>query len=158
MTAPRVGAAGADDVDAVARLEEVALGADAWSRRLVEDGISGRLPTVHYLVARVDDDVVGYAVVSVAADVSELQRIAVDPGHRRAGVASLLLEAGIAASGEAERMLLEVREDNGAARAFYEARGFDELDRRPRYYRDGAAAVVMVLPLTGPDRNVWATA
>lgn len=158
MTALLVGAAGVDDVDAVARLEEVALGADAWSRRLVEDGISGRLPTVHYLVARVDDSVVGYAVVSVAADVSELQRIAVDPRHRRAGVASALLEAGIATSGEAERMLLEVREDNEAARAFYEARGFGELDRRPRYYRDGAAAVVMVLPLTGPDRNVWATA
>lgn len=158
MSGPLVGPARADDVDAVARLEEVALGPDAWSRRLVEDGITGRLPTVHYLVARVDGQVVGYAVVSVAADVAELQRIAVEPSRRREGLASALLDAGIASSGEAERMLLEVREDNEGAQAFYEARGFTELDRRPRYYRDGTAAVVMVLPLTGPERNVWATA
>ncbi|GAA1476586.1 hypothetical protein GCM10009623_10320 [Nocardioides aestuarii] len=102
--------------------------------------------------------VAGYAVVSVAADVAELQRIAVDPALRRTGVATLLLDAGVAVSGEAERMLLEVREDNEGAQAFYAARGFTELDRRPRYYRDGAAALVMVLPLTGPERNVWATA
>lgn len=158
MTVPVVGPAGVDDVEAVTRLEQVSLGADAWSRRLVEDGIAGRLPTVHYLVARVDGEVVGYCVVSVAADVAELQRIAVDPSRRRTGVATLLLDAGVAASGDAERMLLEVREDNEGAQSFYEARGFSELDRRPRYYRDGAAAVVMVLPLTGPERNVWATA
>ena len=158
MSGPAVEPARIDDVDAVARLEEVALGRDAWSRRLVADGIGGRLPTVHYLVARLEGEVVGYCVVSVAADIAELQRIAVDPARRRTGVATLLLDAGVAVSGEAERMLLEVREDNEGAQAFYGARGFAELDRRPRYYRDGAAAVVMVLPLTGPERNVWATA
>lgn len=147
-----------DDAAAIARLEERALGRDAWSVGLVEDGVSGRLPTVHYLVVRDGPAVVGYAVVSVAADIAELQRIAVDPGRRRTGAASALLAAAVAGSGDAERMLLEVREDNEGARAFYESRGFVELDRRPRYYRDGAAAVVMVLPLTGPDRNVWATA
>ena len=109
-------------------------------------------------MARLEGEVVGYCVVSVAADIAELQRIAVDPARRRTGVATLLLDAGVAVSGEAERMLLEVREDNEGAQAFYGARGFAELDRRPRYYRDGAAAVVMVLPLTGPERNVWATA
>ena len=40
-------------------------------------------------------------------------------------------------------MLLEVREDNAAALGFYAARGFVEVDRRPRYYRDGATAVVL---------------
>ncbi len=39
-------------------------------------------------------------------------------------------------------MLLEVREDNAGALAFYAARGFVEVDRRPRYYRDGATAVM----------------
>jgi ribosomal-protein-alanine N-acetyltransferase len=40
-------------------------------------------------------------------------------------------------------MLLEVSEHNEAALAFYRQRGFVEIDRRPRYYRDGAAAIVM---------------
>jgi ribosomal-protein-alanine N-acetyltransferase len=36
-----------------------------------------------------------------------------------------------------------VREDNAGALAFYAASGFTEVDRRRRYYRDGATAVVL---------------
>ena len=45
----------------------------------------------------------------------------------------------------AERLLLEVREDNRGALAFYASQGFVEIDRRARYYADGATAVVMRL-------------
>ena len=144
-------AATAGDVAAVAALELVALGSDAWSEALVEQGISGEVPTVHYLVSRQDGLVIGYVVVSVAGDVAELQRIAVDPGHRRDGVATRLLGevVRLARAEGAERLLLEVREDNAAALAFYRAAGFAELARRPRYYRDGATAVVLELPVRG---------
>ncbi len=48
----------------------------------------------------------------------------------------------------ADRLLLEVREDNAGAIAFYAARGFVEIDRRPRYFRDGGTAVVMRRAIT----------
>lgn len=154
-----IGPARADDVAAIARLEAVALGSDAWSERLIEQGVVGDLPTVHYLVARDADDVTGYAVTSVAGDVAELQRIAVDPVRRRTGIATQLLSAVVrlATADGADRLLLEVREDNTEALAFYETRGFAEIDRRPRYYRDGSTAVVMLRPLTEPDVNEWTT-
>jgi [ribosomal protein S18]-alanine N-acetyltransferase len=135
----------AADVDAIARLEQENLGDDAWSRALVEEGVAGELPTVRYLVAEEGDDVVGHAVVSVLADISELQRIAVNPFHRRDGIATRLLDevVGLARDEGADRLLLEVREDNHGAIAFYAARGFVEIDRRPRYFRDGGTAVVM---------------
>ena len=141
------------DVDAVARLERDNLGDDAWSRGLVEDAVLGALPTVHCLVAESGGRVVGHAVASVAGDVAELQRIAVDPANRRAGLASRLLAASIelAGAGGAERLLLEVREDNDGAIAFYAARGFFEIDRRPRYFRDGGTAVVMLRSLAVGD-------
>ena len=53
--------------------------------------------------------------------------------------------------GGADRLLLEVREDNAGALAFYAARGFVEIDRRPRYYRDGATAVVLALGCPAPS-------
>lgn len=146
-----------EDVAAIARLESEALGADAWSEALVREGVTGRLPTVHYLVARDGDRIVGHAVASVVGEIAELQRIAVDPGRRRTGIASALLAAVRAIAAGAERLLLEVREDNAAALAFYAAAGFAELDRRARYYRDGATAVVLALPLTGPDEKVCTT-
>jgi ribosomal-protein-alanine N-acetyltransferase len=132
-------------VEAVVRLEEVCLGDDAWSRGLVEQGIAAQLPTVGYLVAELEGSVVGHAVASDAGDDAELQRIAVDPAYRRRRLASDLLaavEARAAADG-ATRLLLEVREDNATAAAFYEAQGFEEVGRRPGYYRDGATAVVL---------------
>ena len=149
-------AAEAADIAAIAALEEDNLGADAWSEGLLAEGVSGRIPTVHYLVAEVDGDVVGHAAASIVADVAELQRIAVDRAHRRTGLATALLEAvrGLAVEGGADRLLLEVREDNAGAITFYEAQGFAELARRRLYYRDGATAVVLSLGLERRDGAV----
>ena len=142
-----VRAATPDDLAAVVDLEDENLGADAWTVGLLAEGLAGRLPTIHYLVAESDDVVVGHAVTSLAGDIAELQRIAVTAGARRTGVASALLAASVDLAQDADRMLLEVRADNEGALSFYAARGFVEVDRRPRYYRDGATAVVMRLPL-----------
>jgi ribosomal-protein-alanine acetyltransferase len=139
------------DLDSIVALERESLGWDAWTEPLIREGLEGRLPTIRYLAARVADELAGYAVVSLVADVAELQRIAVAPAYRRTGVASALIEAlvDLAADTEADRVLLEVREDNEAALGCYAQSGFVEIDRRPRYYRDGAAAVVMLKPLSG---------
>jgi len=141
--------AGAADVESVARLEQECLGTDAWSEGLVREGVLGDLPTITYLVAEVDGDVVGHAVTSSAGDIAELQRIAVAPSHRRQGVAASLLAGVVDAARRtpADRLLLEVREDNRGALTFYAGQGFVEIDRRPRYYSDGTTAVVMRRPL-----------
>lgn len=138
------------DLAAVVALERDGLGSDAWPETLIAEGLAGTLPTVAYLVATDPDDrPVGHAVVSAAGDIAELQRIAVAGDQRRRGVASALLEHAVAhgRGTGADRMLLEVRERNAPALAFYAARGFVEIDRRPRYYHDGETAVVMRLPL-----------
>jgi len=146
--------AGPDDTEAVAALERDALGSDAWPVGLVGEGVSGRVPTTLYLVATVPpvepvdtpESVVAYAAVSIVADLAELQRIAVAAPHRRTGLASELLARveHEALNRHADRMLLEVREDNRVACAFYAARGFTEIDRRPRYYADGTTAVILL--------------
>jgi ribosomal-protein-alanine N-acetyltransferase len=134
-----------DDIDAIADLEFDNLGDDAWSEGLVREGVTGNLPTITYLVAEVDGEVIGHATASIVADIAELQRIAVDRDHRRTGLATALLDAVVdtAKKGGADRLLLEVREDNAGALAFYAARDFIEIDRRRRYYRDGTTAVVL---------------
>ncbi len=145
------------DIAAVARLEAECLGADAWSPWLVEQGIRGELPTVQYVVAEVERQVVGYAVASIVAEIAELQRIAVTESHRRSGLAGQMLEAIMtrARAGLADRLLLEVRENNEAALAFYAGQGFVEIDRRARYYRDGTTAVVMRRDLQAADSAQW---
>lgn len=142
-----------DDADAIADLERECLGADAWSPGLVLEAVGGGLPTVEVLVVEVDGVVAAYAAASIVVDVAELQRLAVTPRRRRAGLAGELVREvlRLAWRGGAARLLLEVREDNGGARAFYEAVGFVELGRRERYFRDGSAAVVLAASTTDGD-------
>lgn len=144
---PAVRVATMADAPAIAALEASCLGVDAWSEVLVADGLSGRTDAVHFLVA--GDPVAAHAVVAVAGDIAELQRIAVDPSLRRQGVATALLAETLrlGRAGGANRLLVEVREDNAGALGFYADAGFIEIDRRPRYYADGATALVLRLPL-----------
>ena len=138
-----------EDAAALSELERLCFGADAWSFPMVVSELTGRQRAA--VVAVEVGAVVGYAVTMAAGDVVDLLRIAVHPTQRRRGTARALLRAVLeqAATTEAQRMLLEVRVGNAAARAFYASAGFTEIARRPRYYRDGTDALVLALPLQG---------
>ena len=141
----------AADAAAVLRLEHELFGVDAWPPALVTEALAGARRAA--VVAVADGEVTGYAVARVAGDVADLERLAVAPASRRAGLATALLrEVGhrVATEG-AQRLLLEVAEGNAGARAFYAAHGSVELDRRRRYYRDGSDALVLALPLSGRE-------
>lgn len=130
----------ADDVPAVLALEHRLFGADAWSERAVHDELTSA--SREALVAEDGEGrIVGYVVLLGNDEVVDLQRIAVEPAHRRRGVAGALLDACDVPP--CARMLLEVRADNAPAQSFYRARGFLDIARRRRYYTDGCDAVVM---------------
>jgi [ribosomal protein S18]-alanine N-acetyltransferase len=139
------------DLAAVAGAEEDLFGPDAWAPAVVAAALEGRTT----VLAEADGVLAGYAVLAVAGDVADLERIAVVPGHRRTGLASALLSAARARARArgARRLLLEVSEWNRGARAFYAAHGSVELDRRRRYYRDGSDALVLQLPLAGEENG-----
>jgi [ribosomal protein S18]-alanine N-acetyltransferase len=137
-----------EDVPAVAELEAALFGVDAWSAESVTDELTE--PSRLALVAcDGEGTVMGYAVVMQVDEVLDLHRVAVAPSLRRTGVGrALLAEAQRTGRARgARRMLLEVSAVSSDALAFYEAAGFVEIDRRPRYYRDGSDALVLRLDL-----------
>ncbi len=142
------------DVEAVHALDETCFGVDSWSRESVRTALTG--PHRHALLAREGRELVGYAISMLGGDVMDLQRIAVVAERRRTGLARVLFDrlCQEGAAGRAQRLMLEVSEANAAGRGFYEARGLTEVARRPAYYRDGSAALVLELPLTPEDEDV----
>lgn len=102
------------------------------------------------LVARQHGEIAGFLLAWRAADELHLTDLGVTARARRRGVARALVEQ-LCVEGRqrgSRVVLLEVRESNHAARALYTAAGFEELDRRKRYYSDtGEDAVVMRLEL-----------
>lgn len=141
----RIRAAADVDIDTIASLETAALPRDAWSRGMIAEGVAGLWPTTRFRAAEHDGEVVGHVAVSLVDDLVELQRIVVRVDERRLGIGTALLSdaTALAVADGAVRMLLEVREDNEQGRGFYDAQGFVEITRRPRYYRDGTTALVL---------------
>lgn len=110
---------------------------------------------VTFLVARdVDGALAGYAVAWHVLNEAELANLAVEPRVRRHGVGRVLLDAALAdaATREVDRVFLEVRESNEAARRLYASRGFAEVGRRRRYYRSPVEDALVLKAELGPRR------
>jgi ribosomal-protein-alanine N-acetyltransferase len=101
----------------------------------------------HYVAARADGALVGYAGISRLGRKPpyefEIHTIGVDPSYQGRGIGRTMLEALLdVADGAA--IFLEVRTDNVPAIALYESVGFVRLGIRKRYYRiSGADAYTM---------------
>ncbi|MEL7480971.1 MAG: ribosomal protein S18-alanine N-acetyltransferase [Pseudomonadota bacterium] len=136
----------ADAAD-LARLHASAFEAP-WSEDSLRQTLSQATSFGLGLVSETDDMLVGFALTQHIGDTAELLALAIKPDFQRGGLASRLL----AATAEHLRargcvtMILEVAEDNSGARSLYQARGFLEDGRRPKYYpREGTSAVDAIL-------------
>ena len=132
------------DAVAVARLQGQ-LFPDPWSVADVKAQIS--LPNAVLEVACLagpGSELCGYALGQVAVDEVELRSIGVHPDAQNHGVGQALLQAwehhakGLGAT----RVILEVAENNAAARALYESHGYRKVGQRSGYYRTGRATAI----------------
>jgi len=127
------------DMQAILHIESL-VGQEAWSARAVGDQLDH--PRDASLVAELHGQVVAHVLALLVAGEAEIITLAVHPDHQRRGHARALLAAALR-HWSAERVVLEVREHNTAARALYARCGFEPVGRRRRYYADGSDAVVM---------------
>lgn len=147
-----LGLACAGDAAPIARLSRDAVEAGliwSWTPRRVLGSIANRDTSV--VVARRDRSLDGFAIMSFGETRAHLNLLAVDPGQRRRGLGTRLLDWLRASALEAGVFLieLEVREGNGGALAFYERHGFSRSGRSPGYYQGVESALHMRCDLAG---------
>ena len=149
---PAVTEAGPCDVPLLAELshrcfgKETSFAGTPWTARSLAEVLA--LPGSFALLAVEVGEPVGFLLAQALFNDCEIHSLGVLADRRRAGHGRRLLRAAAAAAIRrgACRLLLEVAEPNGAARAFYRAEGFAAVGRRRNYYRktDGTAADAVI--------------
>jgi len=138
----------ADDLEAVTAIER-AVHAHPWTRGNFSDSLGAGY---HCWTAECGGLVIGYSVVMIAAGEAHLLNMSIAGGWQRRGLGSELLRfiIKLARDYAADKIYLEVRPTNAAARALYGGAGFSEIAVRRGYYPAGGRredAVVMELLL-----------
>lgn len=122
-------------VEAIARLEKVCF-SDPWSANSIASEVYN--PLSLWLVALEDEHLIGYVGSQSVLGWADMMNLAVDPDHRRLGVAEQLVLELIRQLKENQVtcLTLEVRLSNTSAISLYTKLGFCEVGRRPGYYHN----------------------
>ena len=93
------------------------------------------------------DKIIGYGMMYCVEDTCDIINIAVSPLFRHQKIGSRIMEKLIstAKAEGAEKMFLEVRESNSAARGLYEALGFETTGKRKKYYKNPTEDAVLMM-------------
>jgi len=121
-----------------------------WSPALLRRELSHDWSTILVALDGATDSIVGHVIFWIVVDEIHILNVAVDPVHRRRGIARQLLQELLERSRSYGFSLatLEVRRSNLAALALYRNLGFREVGVRKGYYaEENEDAIVMVLDL-----------
>lgn len=133
------------DIDRVHNLEVQAFPDTAWSVESFWSELAGVPETRHYLVAAIDEQIVGYAGLMAVGRDADVQTLAVAPDSRGAGLGARLLDELLNEAGRrgCSRVTLEVASTVKDAQRLYRDRGFEIIGRRSSYYGGGVDALIM---------------
>ncbi|MEN8212719.1 MAG: ribosomal protein S18-alanine N-acetyltransferase [Pseudomonadota bacterium] len=120
------------DLSTVMEIETIAY-AHCWSEGNFRDCLSAGYEME---VVENAQQIIGYGVMSVAADEAHLLNLCIHPHSQRRGLGRQLLNhmMQIAEQKNADTLFLEVRASNERARLLYHLAGFNEIGFRPDYY------------------------
>lgn len=134
-----------DNAD-VAALEKICF-EYPWSAEMVTETSS--LPNFCGVVAKENDETIGYAGAIYALDSADIALVAVSPEKRQKGIGFSLLKSLFEKlfSFGVKNVFLEVRVTNDPAKNLYLKAGFSPVGLRKNYYENGEDAFVMVREL-----------
>lgn len=98
-----------------------------------------------YLIAKIDNEVVGFAGIIPVLDEADISNIVVHKAFRNRKIGSCLLEelVNLAITLNLKTINLEVRESNVPAIKLYEKYGFEICGLRKKYYNNSENAILM---------------
>lgn len=118
-----------------------------WTPSILKSELESSLSK--YIVAKNEDEVVGFAGIIILPDDVEITNIVTKKNERKKGIGKLLLDKLIQMAFELKKDIsLEVNEENDAAINLYKKAGFEEVGIRKKYYNGKNNAIIMTKKFT----------
>lgn len=132
-----------DDVDEVYMVEEDCF-VDPWSKESIRKDLKNNL--ARYLVAQLDDKIVGYVGIWFVVDEGHITNVAVHSDYRGKKIGDKLVKEMIELCKENNivAMTLEVRASNIVAQNLYRKYGFKMGGIRKEYYSDNKEDAIIM--------------
>lgn len=120
---------------------------DFWNASILESELNN--PYSKYIIAKLNNEIVGFAGVIDTVDQLEITNIVVKKDFRNKGIGNMLLVEliNIAKESSKKEITLEVNNINLPAIKLYEKNGFKNVGFRKKYYNNTDDANIMTLKL-----------
>lgn len=135
------------DLQEVLKIERLSFAIDPWPASRFK--YCAQHQPEGFIVAEINEKVVGYVIGWIEDDKGNIASIAVNPKYRREGVGQQLAAyiLNYLKEKKVKKVKVEVRTDNEGSIRFFQSFHFEIVETLKKYYPDGADAYLMELSL-----------
>ena len=131
-----------EDADEIFKIEQNVF-KDYWSLKSIK---SEFLNSKHSFISvlEIENNIIGYIFQRIIYNQSHIINLAIDVPFQHRGYGKFLLKNILEKDSHDTDVFLEVKEVNLPAIKLYTDLGFEEIEKKERYYSDGSNAVFML--------------
>ena len=133
-----------DDLNQIYLIEKDAFSNDYWTLEMIESELKNFLGTTTWVIEE-STVILGYCMMRIVCNEANIINMAIKSSRQREGLGSLLLGYVLNQLPINSSVFLEVKEGNLSALNLYKRLGFNVINLRKNYYKDGRTALIMHL-------------
>ena len=128
---------------------------DFWTVSTLKSELQN--PNSRYIVAKLNDEIVGFGGIWKAVDDIHVTNIVVKKNYRKQNIATIILDnlIDISKKQDITSITLEVNCTNLPALKLYEKFGFKKVGLRKKYYNNTDDAIIMTKNLADANYKSW---
>ena len=133
-----------NDLNQIYLIEKDVFSNEHWTLEMVESELKNFLGTTTWVIEE-STVILGYCMMRIVCNEANIINMAIKSSRQREGLGSLLLGYVLNQLPINSSAFLEVKEGNLSAINLYKRLGFNVINLRKNYYKDGKTALIMRL-------------
>jgi len=133
-----------DDLNQIYLIEKDVFSNEHWTLEMLESELKNFLGTTTWIIEE-STVILGYCIIRIVCNEANIINMAIKSSRQREGLGAFLLGYVLNQLPINSSAFLEVKEGNLSAINLYKRLGFNVINLRKNYYKDGKTALIMRL-------------